>query len=125
MGYISIAEYNEMLNKGSAGKSKYGNHKTVYNGERYDSKREANYAKQLDTLRNAQNDTERVVKVERQVKYRIEHKDVHICNYVLDFRVTYADGRIEYVDVKGYLTHEYRLKKKLMLAFYGIEIKET
>lgn len=48
-----------------------------------------------------------------------------ICKYIADFRVTYADGRIEVVDVKGVRTGVYRLKKKLVEAQYGIIIIEV
>lgn len=59
-----------------------------------------------------------------QPEFKIEHKGVKICKYIADFKVQYPDGRIEYEDVKGFKTDIYKLKKKLVLAFYGIEIKE-
>ena len=39
--------------------------------------------------------------------------------------MTYGDGRIEYVDVKGVKTDIYRIKKKLVEALYSIKIKEV
>jgi len=104
--------------------NKYNNKRTTYNGETYDSKAEAVYAEFLDVSRRAKNASERVVKVEKQVRYRLEVNDVLIGHYVLDFLVEYADGRIEYVDVKGVRTGVYKLKKKLMLACHGIAITE-
>jgi hypothetical protein len=95
----------------------------------YHSKKEAKYAMLLDTLRKAQNDTERVVKVESQVSYRLDVNGVTVARYVLDFRVTYADGRVDYVDVKGYKKGAayslFTLKKKLMLACHGIDVREV
>lgn len=44
--------------------------------------------------------------------------------YLLDFMVFYADGNIEYVDVKGVITAIYKLKKKQVEALYPIKIKE-
>lgn len=44
--------------------------------------------------------------------------------YLLDFMVFYADGNIEYVDVKGVVTAIYKLKKKQVEALYPIKIKE-
>lgn len=46
------------------------------------------------------------------------------CHYVADF--TYREnGRFIVEDVKGVRTDVYKIKKKLMLARYGIRIKET
>ena len=49
--------------------------------------------------------------------------------YVADFVYTdLATGKEEVIDVKSEITRknaEYRLKKKMMLAFNGIEIKEV
>lgn len=46
------------------------------------------------------------------------------CVYVADF-VYQQDGQTVVEDVKGRLTKEYRIKKKLMLYQHGIRIKET
>ena len=90
----------------------------------YDSRKEAQYAALLDTLRKATAPKERVVSVERQVPYPITIKRKPICKYVLDFKVTYADGRVEHIDVKGMKTDIYRLKKKMVKACYDIDILE-
>lgn len=105
--------------------SKYGNVLTEYGGYTYMSKKEANYARELDTLKKAKASADRVVSYERQVPYKIEINGVRICKYILDFLVTYADGHIEYVDVKGVRTTVYALKCKMMLAVHGIAIKEV
>jgi hypothetical protein len=44
--------------------------------------------------------------------------------YFADFKVTYGDGRVEVVDVKGVKTPLYRFKKKCVEAGYNIIIKE-
>lgn len=106
-------------------KPKYGNKITEYNGKKYHSKKEAGYAAELDMLGNARNDAQRVVKYDTQVKYHLEVNNVLIGAYILDFKVEYADGHVEYVDVKGFLTEEYKIKKKLMKALFNIEIKEV
>lgn len=62
--------------------------------------------------------------IEYQVKYPIEINGKHICNYYADFKVTYADGRVEVVDVKGFITDVYSLKKKMVEAYYDIKIIE-
>lgn len=106
-------------------KSKYGNKKTEYNGRVYDSKKEAEYAEELDLCRKVRAKQDKVVHVEAQVPYQITVNGQKICKYILDFKVTYADGRVEYVDVKGVKTSVYRLKKKLMKACHDIDIKEV
>lgn len=106
-------------------KSKYGNKKTEYKGIVYDSRKEARYAQSLEILQTANDPKEKVVNIERQVKYSIDINGIHICNYILDFKVAYADGRIEYIDVKGMRTSVYILKAKLMKAIYNIIIKEV
>lgn len=110
-----------MLFKGS----KYGNIKTEYNGISFMSKREASYAQDLDLSKRAKNPKDKVVSYEVQVPYLIEINGKKICKYLADFKVLYADGHTEVVDVKGFRTDIYKLKKKLVEATYGIEIKEV
>lgn len=105
--------------------SKYRNIQTEYNGIKYMSKKEADYAAQLDWQRKAKNPSERVVDVEVQVPFQIILNGIKICKYLADFRVKYADGREEIVDVKGVRTDVYRLKKKLVEAQFGIKIIEV
>ncbi len=112
--------------------NKYGNIKTKYKGETFDSKKESQYAMWLDTLKKATKKSERVVSYETQVPYKISINGEHICTYLADFRVLYADGRVEVCDVKPlnkrtgkWLTTDvYRLKKKMVKAQYGVEIIE-
>ena len=113
-------------------RTKFGNIKTVYNGYEYMSKKEAHYAQELDRLKHASKKSEKVVSYEVQVPFQIVLNGYKICKYLLDFKVLYADGHIEHVDVKAfdkkknkYLTTDiYTLKKKLVFAQYGIEILE-
>lgn len=44
--------------------------------------------------------------------------------YIADFTY-YKDGELVVEDCKGYKTADYRLKKKMLLYFKGIRIKET
>jgi len=106
-------------------RSKYNNKKTTYNGRLYDSKKEAEYSGLLDVLKNAKNDSDRVVEIEYQPPYVCIVNDKKIFTYKADFRVTYADGRVEVIDVKGMKTSVYRIKKKLVEALYGFEIIEV
>ena len=59
-----------------------------------------------------------------QVAYKIEINGRLVCKYVADF--VYSEEGNEIVeDVKGFKTQVYNLKKKLMKACHGIEIRET
>ncbi len=49
----------------------------------------------------------------------IEHK----CSYVADFVYT-ENGKTVVEDTKGFKTKDYILKRKMMLYFHGIRIKE-
>lgn len=113
------------LNPRQNKKSKYGNLKTEYNGTVFMSKKEANYAKELDFCKKSHDKSSRVVSYEMQVPYQIILNGIKICKYLADFKVLYADDRIEIVDVKGVKTQTYRLKKKLVEAQYGIKIIEV
>jgi len=108
-----------------ARKSKYGNVITEYNGRKYHSKKEAIYAKTLDMQKMAMSIHDRVISWTPQVSFTIQVNGHHICKYILDFEVIYADGHTEYIDVKGKVTDVYRIKKALMFAVHGIEIKEV
>lgn len=106
-------------------KSKYGNIKTEYNGVVFMSKKESKYAEQLDFLKKASKDHERVVSYEMQIPFVLQDAFVdgmgekhNKITYVSDFVVTYADGRVEVHDVKpstGFTTNIFKLKKKMLL----------
>lgn len=89
------------------------------------STKEAKYAQALDW----QIKIGEITKWQRQIPFDIEVEGVHICKYICDFVVYHKSGRIEYVDVKGYkggaAYNVFSLKKKLMLATYGIDIVEV
>jgi hypothetical protein len=108
--------------------SKYANSPVVLKDIRYDSKREAAYDQEL-LMRLAAGD---IVRREHHVRIPLFGKaGSRISTYVADYRLTYPDGRIELVDVKGHkaLTCKcqacviFRLKRKWVLADYGLAIK--
>lgn len=96
--------------------SKYRSVPTTYQGERYASRLEANYAAQLDLRRRAGDirDWERgsalVLLDAPKARGRIL--------YVPDFKVTNVDGSDYLVDTKGVMTPVFRLKVKLLKARY-------
>ncbi len=100
-----------------------------YEGKTYDSKKERDFRKQLDLLKSASDPKDRVVSIEEQVPFELSINGQKICKYILDFKVTYAEGRVEYIDCKGYKkvsTYQvFKLKSKLMAAIHGIVVKEV
>jgi len=100
--------------------TKYHNAKTELRGVTYDSKKEAKYAEEL-YLRVCAND---IYSWRRQVPLRLNVQGHHICKAVVDFVIMHNDGSIEYVEVKGYETAVYKLKRKLIAALYP-DIKYT
>ncbi|MCD9188262.1 MAG: DUF1064 domain-containing protein [Pyrinomonadaceae bacterium] len=103
--------------------NKYRNRKTVIDGIIFDSAKEARRYFELKILeRNGL-----IAELERQVKFRIEINGVKICDFIADFQYV-QNGEIIVEDVKSEATRKipaYRLKNKLMLAVWGIKIKET
>jgi hypothetical protein len=103
---------------------KYRNVPTVYNGRRYDSKKEAKYAKLLDMLRLVADSEGRVIMWFPQVPFKFK------CGtkMIVDFLICFADGRWELHDTKGgqaTKTQVYRIKKKMLKHEYGLDIKEV
>lgn len=106
-------------------RGKYNNKRTEYKGEIYDSKKEAEFARTLDILKNAKKKSEKVVKWERQTKFPCIVSGEPICTYHADFTVWYANGAKCVYDVKGVKTAVYKLKKKLVEALHSVEIIEV
>lgn len=104
--------------------SKFRNKPTVVGDRTFASKREATRYQQLLLLeRNGE-----LRSLRCQVVYKLEVAGIHICKYRADF--VYEELRNGVwseitEDVKGYRTPEYKLKKKLMLACFGIDVRET
>lgn len=94
---------------------KYGAKPTTVNGRRYDSKAEARYAQALEMRRRAGE----VVMYLEQVPIRLPGGTTYRC----DFVVFEASGEVRFVDVKGYETETFRIKKREIEALYPIEIE--
>ncbi|MCK5613028.1 DUF1064 domain-containing protein, partial [Candidatus Pacearchaeota archaeon] len=97
--------------------NKFNAKKTIIDGIKFDSKKEANYYQQLLLQKKAKNDSDRVVHIELQPRFDIIVNWKFIGFYKADFRVKYADN-------KGSAYQLFRLKKKLVEATYNIEIIE-
>lgn len=99
---------------------------TIVDGQRFASRKEADYFRQLTLLRSATHKANRVTSIEVQPTFELHALGgKKICSYRADFRVTYGDGRVEIVDVKGMRLALYRIKKKWVEAEYGIKIVEV
>ena len=59
-------------------------------------------------------------------RYSLDYNGHHITTYEADFSYKETKGLVNVVeDVKGFKTDVYKLKKKLMKAIHGIEVRET
>lgn len=98
--------------------NKYNNIKTVVDGIKFDSKREAYYY--LYYKRLQENKIISNLKLQTPIKFDIDGK--HIFTYKADFEYEDEYGH-HYIDVKGVETPVFRLKKKLIEAKYKIIIE--
>lgn len=103
-------------------RAKYRAVPTIVDGIRFASKKEAKRWSELQLRVKAGE----ISPVERQPRYPIMLNGTLICTYIADFRYfEKLGGRLVTEDAKGFRTPEYRLKKKLVEALYGIKIRET
>ena len=102
--------------------SKYHNIKTrTTDGVVHDSIKEANRWCELNLLLKAGIITD----LQRQVKFELlpKQEGERAVHYIADFVYT-ENGKKVVEDVKGVRTKEYLLKRKMLLYFHGIKIKE-
>ena len=139
------------LPKAKPGAPKYGNERTEYKGAMYDSKREAEYAQELDVRERAGE----VRNIRRQVRIDLRAASClgescspspvtfqpsgkvafHVLDFVFeegrlceDYPCTMSEGihnhwYIRYVEVKGYDTPVGKLKRAIVEAMLGVEIE--
>ena len=118
--------------------NKYQAQKCEFNGEKFDSRKEVQRWFELRLLERSGEITD----LRRQVKFElipaqrepdtkgkrgavIKGKIIeHGVNYVADFVYKDKQGNTVVEDTKGLRTKEYVIKRKLMLYFHGIRIKE-
>lgn len=98
-----------------ANQTKYKAIRTEVDGISFDSKKEAGYYTRLKLLQTAGE----VSFFLRQVPFDLPGKIKYRC----DFQVFYSDGRIEFVDVKGYMTKLSQNKIKQTESLYPVKIK--
>jgi hypothetical protein len=96
--------------------NKYGAKKTKADGITFDSKREAARYNELKLLQKAGKIKNLIIHPRYQIfEGKEDIKPIHYC---ADFQYV-MDGQIYVEDVKGFITKEYALKKKMFLALYG------
>ena len=115
---MTVEEYKSQLKP--VKKSKYRNIKVELNGIHFDSKKEAAQYKKYLLLKKVGEITD----FQMQVRYDLAINGVKLGFYKADFVVTWKSGLVRVVDVKGIRTPVYILKRKLMLAIWGIKILE-
>lgn len=109
-------------------RSKYGAKKTVVDGIKFDSAKEARRYQELVLLLRAN----RIGNLERQPVYTLHagygQRRVRIGEYRADFRYVDSSGSVIVEDVKSKITAKLRLyvwKKKHVEAEHGIQIREV
>ncbi len=100
--------------------NKYRNIPTTIDGVTFASKKEARRYQELKLMQKANAITELTL----QPVFPIEVNGQKICKYLADFQYR-ENGELVVEDAKGVLTPAYRLKKKLVKALHGIEVKEV
>lgn len=97
-----------------AKRPKYGNRKTVVDGITFDSKRESRRYELLKERKRAGE----IKGFSRQVAFSLPGGIVYIC----DFLIYNNDDTFTVEDSKGIHTKEFKIKRRLLRAEYGIEI---
>lgn len=96
--------------------SKYRSIIEEYQGIKFQSKKEARYFRELQARVFA-----------GEVKYFLRQVpfDLFGVKYRVDFMEVLKDGRIRYVDVKGFRTATYKAKRKQVENIYPVKIIEA
>lgn len=101
-------------------RSKYGNKRVKLDGITFDSKAEAARYSQLKLLERAGTISDLKV----HTRWRIDVNGRHVTTYIDDFSYRDSGGELVVEDVKGHKTGVYKLKRALMSAVHGVEIRE-
>lgn len=109
-------------------KNKYHNKKVIYNGIKFDSKKEMQRYKELELLES----TNHICSLELQAKFLLQDgytnakgKKIRPIYYIADFYYyDYIDNKWVVEDTKGVRTEVYKLKKKLFEYKYNLTIDE-
>ena len=105
---------NEILDQ-EPKKSKYKNEKTIVDGIQFDSIKEAEYYCKLKILKKAGEIKDFGLQPRFELQPAFEKNGVKYqpITYVADFVIVNNDGTTDVVDVKGFETQVFKIKKKL------------
>jgi len=109
------------------GGQKYGNTKVVDGGITFDSKAEHRRWQYLAMLEKAGEIRQLQLQVPFVLIPKLQRPSggwERETKYLADFAYRTKDGTLVVEDVKGAVTPEFRLKRKLMLHVHGIEVQE-
>lgn len=100
--------------------NKYKNKKTIVDGIKFDSEMESHYYIYLKQLKEIGEVVDFVLQPTYllQEGFNLNGKRIRPITYKADFKVIYKDGREEVIDVKGKLTEEFKIKRKMLLYRY-------
>ena len=113
-----------MIIAGIAGKNKYKARRTAIGELVFASAKESKRYLDLKLLEKGG----RIRNLKLQVPFLLMVNDVKVCKYIADFQfeeLQHGQWVAVTEDTKGFITPMYRLKRKLMKACLGIEIRET
>ena len=102
------------------GYNKYNNKKTIVDGIKFDSEMESHYYIYLKQLKEIGEVVDFVLQPTYllQEGFDLNGKRIRPITYKADFKVIYKDGHEEVIDVKGKLTEELKIKRKMLLYRY-------
>ena len=100
--------------------NKYKNKKTMVDGIKFDSEMESHYYIYLKQLKEIGEVVDFVLQPTYllQEGFDLNGKRIRPITYKADFKVIYKDGHEEVIDVKGKLTEEFKIKRKMLLYRY-------
>ena len=100
--------------------NKYKNKKTMVDGIKFDSEMESHYYIYLKQLKEIGEVIDFVLQPTflLQEGFNLNGKRIRAITYKADFKVIYKDGHEEVIDVKGKLTEEFKIKRKMLLYRY-------
>ena len=100
--------------------NKYNNKKTIVDGIKFDSEMESHYYIYLKQLKEMGEVVDFVLQPTYllQEGFNLNGKRIRAITYKADFKVIYKDGHEEVIDVKGKLTEEFKIKRKMLLYRY-------
>lgn len=106
---------------------KFGARRTTIDGISFPSLKEASRYAELVLLKQAGDISRLEIDAQTPIQYRLEVCGVWVATYRPDFRY-WERGQLVVEDVKSVATRKlrvYQLKKKLLLALYGITVREV